>query len=134
MSGHRARRGNMIMSYGMLTGMIAMAAIVVDLGYASMLQTRALNVSDMIGTAAAGHLDGTDDGIFVARDAAILLAASHAMQGEPITLNPNYTNDPGGDIVFGTWDVDYKEFEPSLEPLVVDAVQIRLGSRFKTLF
>ncbi|MFN7143650.1 MAG: TadG family pilus assembly protein, partial [Myxococcota bacterium] len=75
--------------------------------------------------AGAARLDGTEDGMVAARDAALVLAAANPAGGVSIALDPNTGNDPDGDVVLGVWDDDADAFVPSDDPLLVDTVQVR---------
>lgn len=120
------RRGNVATVVALsMTGLIGFAALTIDMGYARMVHQQLENTSEAAARAGAARLDGTDEGMVAAREAAVTLAAANPAGGEIVVLDPNPGNDPAGDVVLGVWDDEAGTFVPSDDPVVVDTVQVR---------
>ncbi|MCB9779618.1 MAG: hypothetical protein H6742_13725 [Alphaproteobacteria bacterium] len=98
-------------------------ALVIDLGYAGMVEGQLQTTADAASLAGARVLDGTDDGLVAARDTAVAIGELNPANGEVVTLDRNDANDPAGDIVLGVWDG--ANFTASTTATAVNAVQVR---------
>jgi Flp pilus assembly protein TadG len=111
----RPRRGNVaLITLVSLTALLMLVALAV--GYAGLWEARGAleNAADAAALAAAGDL--VDDRALLAnpsvqvaliqnaRADAVAYAASNLVLGEPLVLDPNPTNAPDGDLVFGLVD------------------------------
>lgn len=114
----RDRRGNfafvLVLSLPVLLGM---GAVAVDLGYQKVVRAELQAAADIAVAAGAEQLDGTFDGLFEAKQAAIRAAARNNADGRPVELNE--TN-----IMFGHWDPETREFVVSSDPADIDAMQV----------
>jgi hypothetical protein len=100
-----------LLAFGVL---LAAAALAIDLAHLWEVRTSQENATDAAALAAAGAL--VDDRLLtgdpaamvlclrLARDEAVRYAAANPVLGEPLPLDPNDTNLPEGDVLFGTLD------------------------------
>jgi hypothetical protein len=122
----RSRSGSTIVFFALgLTVMIGAVALAVDIGAARLVRAELQNVSDASAMAGAMRLDGTDEGLYDARVAAVDLAALNMAARETVVLDLNTANDADGDVVLGFWDSDAGVFTPSMDPELVDTVVVR---------
>lgn len=127
------RRGNVLVIAAVsFTVLCGFAALVIDLGYVGVVETQLQTSTDAGALAGARLLDGTVDGLAAARSAAVVLAAENPADGETVDLDPNPANDPGGDVVLGIWQDG--AFLASMDPLKVNAVQVRAGESMAPFF
>ena len=83
---------------------IAVAALVIDLGYARLVQAQLQAAADASALAGVTELNGTDEGMDQARLTAVAVASLNLAHGEAVLLDPNTANGADGDVVLGTWD------------------------------
>ncbi|MCB9796656.1 MAG: hypothetical protein H6741_28490 [Alphaproteobacteria bacterium] len=122
----RTQRGSIavILAVSLLV-LVGFGALVVDLGYARLVQAQLQAGADAAALSAVTQLDGSTSGVTDAHGVAPLIALNNAAHGEPIELTPNPTNDPQGDVVTGEWDGDTHTFTASLLGEDVNAVLVR---------
>ena len=121
-----SRRGNLVIGLAVgLTAVMAVGALVVDLGYARVVHAQLQDAADAAAHGGAGYLDGTDEGIDFARQAAVDLALMNVAAGNPVRIDSNEGNAADGDVVIGWWDWETDEFIPSLDPEEADAILVR---------
>ena len=101
---------------------IAVAALVIDLGYARLVQAQLQAAADASALAGVSELNGTDEGMDQARLTAVEVASLNLAHGEGVVLDPNDANAANGDVVLGTWDG--ASFSPNTVADEVNAVQI----------
>jgi hypothetical protein len=101
---------------------IAIAALVVDLGYARLVQAQLQAAADASSLAGVSELNGTDEGMDQARVTAVEVAAMNLAHGEAVVLDPNADNSADGEVVLGTWDGGV--FTPSTAADEVNAVSV----------
>lgn len=122
----RSRKGNLVIGLAIaLTTVMAVGALVVDLGYARVVHAQLQDGADAAAHGGVAYLDGTEEGLDAARQAAVALAAMNVAAGNPIRLDANDQNAADGDVVIGFWDWEVSEFVPSLDPDDADAVLVR---------
>lgn len=122
----RSRRGVSAVMIAVTAGVVfAFAGLVVDFGLARLAQSQLQAAADSSALAGARRLDGTANGLTLARLTAVEVAGANEALGDPVIVNENAGNDPGGDVVLGIWDRDAGTFVPSMNPVNVDAVQVR---------
>lgn len=115
------RRGLAIVYVALLlTGLVAIAGLVIDLSYMFVNRTKLQNAADAGALAGAGRLNLQPlANLTGARNG----AKQFADVNFSLTLDPNTTNDPGGDIVLGHWNrAATPPFNPSGTP--VNAVKV----------
>lgn len=125
----KGRRGNAVM-FSLLTSMLlGFGALAVDVGWMRVVRTELGVAADAAAMGAVGYLGRTPGDpagdISFARAAAIELASLNEAAGAPVVLDPNLSNDPGGDIVWGVYDRETDVFEATLVPERVNAVRLR---------
>ncbi|MFN7143651.1 MAG: TadE/TadG family type IV pilus assembly protein [Myxococcota bacterium] len=131
----RGRRGNTAIVVAVsCTTFLMFVALTVDLGFARMVRQQLENTSEAAARAGSFKLDGTEEGLDAARQAALDLAAANPAGGRDVLLDRNEDNDADGDIVLGYWDDEDQSFTPSDEPELVDTVQVRARIPDLTLF
>lgn len=85
--------------------LMAIAALVVDVGYSLTARVQLQDAADAAALAGTAYLDGTLNGITTARNQAIAYAAKNRAAGDAVDLLPE-------DIEFGYWDMPTKDFNP----------------------
>lgn len=125
-AGSSSRRGAIaVMMALVLLVVMGFAALVIDMGYARLVQAQLQATADAAAMAGAARLDQTADGLTDARDTAVAVAALNKVRGSAVTLDGNSGNLSGGGVVTGIWDGT--TFTPSLEAEDVNAVQVNLA-------
>ncbi|MBN1336268.1 MAG: hypothetical protein JXB39_09930 [Deltaproteobacteria bacterium] len=105
-----------------LVALLGAAALVVDLGYATASKQELQAGADAGAHAGAVFLDGTADGLDVARAAAVDGAAFNEADNSPVVL------DPSADVTLGRWRISTGTFDPSeSDPRLINAVQVVTG-------
>ncbi|MFH1462965.1 MAG: pilus assembly protein TadG-related protein [Pseudomonadota bacterium] len=102
----------------MLLILLGMAALVIDLGYQGASQAELQAAADAAAHAGAMQLDGTEDGLDAATQAALDFAAFNSAAGDPVEL------DPSADILLGIWDEVSGSFSAGGATEMIDAVQV----------
>lgn len=121
----RRRSGGVALTVALsLLVLLGFAALVVDLGYARLVQSQLQTAADASAMAGAPKLDGRLVGLDNAREYARVLGQANEANGAPVMLDINPTNRPEGDIVLGVWGRDTGAFTPSTDPAKVNAVQV----------
>src|SRR5688572_14664967 len=102
--------GLLLVALVFLTGFVALGANIVRLQYVQSQLRAACRAAALAGAvelmdddALRGRSEPGDD-VASARDAACRFAARHSVNGRPIELDPNPSNDEAGDIVAGWID------------------------------
>ncbi|MSP63925.1 MAG: hypothetical protein EXR72_26995 [Myxococcales bacterium] len=90
--------------------LVALMALVVDLGHYAQVSSRLQTAADSAAIAAVRDLDGTALGFAPARLSAQNYGARHGANGKPVMLDLNAGNNASGDIVLGHWDVSTRAF------------------------
>ena len=127
----RFRKGVSALVVALTTMVLLMfAALVIDLGYARLVQAQLQAAADAAALSGARVLDQKATGLATARSTAITVGGLNQAMGDPVVLADNPTNNPGGDVVLGIWEKS--AFTPSLDPKRVNAVLVR--SRRDDLF
>jgi Putative Flp pilus-assembly TadE/G-like len=108
-----------------LTTMVLLmfAALVIDLGYARLVQAQLQAAADAAALSGARVLDQKVTGLATARSTAITVGGLNRAMDNPVVLADNPTNNPGGDVVLGVWE--NSAFTTSLDPKRVNAVLVR---------
>jgi Flp pilus assembly protein TadG len=120
---HRLRRGASAVTVAMsMTLLFAFSALVVDIGYARVIQVQIQSATDAGALAAVRALDQRSTGVSRARAAAVELARLNLADGAAVTVSPNNTNVSGGGVVTGVWNRG--AFTPSTDSSVVNAVYV----------
>ncbi|MED5374134.1 MAG: pilus assembly protein TadG-related protein [Myxococcota bacterium] len=120
-----SRGGNVVVIVALsLVAVLGVAAVAIDGGFARYHRVELQNASDAAAHAAVLAFDGTEEGLWTARQAAVSIAALNTAAGDPVILDPNEDNDPAGDIVSGYWDAETGAFTASLDPELVDAFRV----------
>ncbi len=115
----RRRGGGFAIVVGLsLTVLISFAALAIDVSYLRLVDAQVQNATDAAAHAGVSQLDGTDEGLDLARSAAIEVAAMNLVAGDPLVL----TDDQ---VVFGVWDTDVGTFTASDDPSEVNALDIQ---------
>jgi len=115
----RRRRGAVAIVVALLLLVfVGMAALVVDLGYLTTTRAQLQAAADAGAHAGAMQLDGTEEGLAAAVEAAVAIAAINAADGEAVDLRPT------DDIALGVWDEDAATFTAGGTALAIDAVQV----------
>lgn len=130
-----SRRGNVVLLVALgLTVFLGITALVVDLGYAFAIKAELQAACDAGAHAGALQLDGTDEGVDVARDTAVTYAALNSAGGSPVIVEP--WPSPGEEgVEFGHWDLDRSEFTSTGDPEEINAVKVSaLRSHLPTWF
>ena len=128
-SGRPDRRGGVAIFVALvLVVLLAFVALVVDLGYVSVVHAQLQAGADAAALAGAARLDGTARGLVEAQETALGVGLSNEANGEPLDLQSNVDNLPDGGIVLGHWDADAEAFTPSMNPAEVDAVQVQVST------
>jgi hypothetical protein len=105
----------------------AFMALALNVGLVMNTRGQLQNASDSAALAAAGSLDGTQNGLNTARQMALNYSSSHAVTGQSVVI------DSGSDVVFGRWHFKdeagwpERSFEVLSDPLLIDAVRITNG-------
>lgn len=115
----RSRRGNVIMVLMTFTALLGFTAISVDIGIVMVARAQLQVAADAAVLAATGHLDGTEEGLTAAAEAAAMLASEHSMLGSALSVDASQ-------IELGHYDEDTGAFIETNDPLEVDAIQIQL--------
>lgn len=102
--------------------LVSFAAIVIDLGYARLVQAQLQAAADASSLSAVRALNQKSAGLSEARQTAIVVAGLNKSMGEAVVLVDNPGNLPDGDVVLGIWANNL--FTPSLDPRKVNAVQV----------
>ena len=99
-----------------LTTILGAGALVVDIGFARLVHCQLQGAVDAAAHGGVGYLDGTTEGMDLARQGAVDLAALNLVNGEGLAL------DPSEDVELGFWDGE--AFIESNDPDQVDAVRV----------
>ncbi len=119
------RRGSVAVVVAIvLLALVGVAALVVDLGYARLVQQQLQSAADASALGAVRRLDQTSDGLDNARATAVDVAALNDAHGEPVVLDPNEGNSVTGDVCLGVWDDTSGTFSPSEDASEINAVQV----------
>lgn len=121
----RHRRGGVavIIALSMVV-LMGFAALVVDLGYARLVQSQLQSAADAAAMGGAARLDGTVAGLDDARETAVAVAAMNEVRKAPLVLDANVGNAESGDVVLGRWDSDAGTFTATTDPTLVNAVRV----------
>ena len=120
-----ARRGSVAVVVALVLLVLAgFAALVVDLGYARLVQAQLQAAADAASLGGVEELDLTDDGLTEARSVAVGVAALNSAHGETVVLDPNDGNASEGDVTLGVWDRSAQTFTASMDAAEVNAVQV----------
>lgn len=121
----RHRRGGVavIIALSMVV-LMGFAALVVDLGYARLVQSQLQSAADAAAMGGAARLDGTVAGLDDARETAVAVAFMNEVRKAPLVLDANVGNAEGGDVVLGRWDDDAGTFTATTDPTLVNAVRV----------
>jgi hypothetical protein len=103
--------------------LLALGALVVDLGYSRVVHAQLQAAADAAALAGASRLDGSAEGMELARATALEVASENQANGEWVELGENAGNAADGDLVLGYWDGEV--FVPSTDPEEVEAVRVR---------
>jgi Flp pilus assembly protein TadG len=115
--------------------MLIMAGIAIDMGALVTLRNELHRATDAAALAGAGKL-GFDDTVFpTVRANAVTYGANNPTHFGAVSLDPNASNSPTGDVVLGVWDPSKApKFSPSLDGSVVNAVLCRTTQSLPTSF
>jgi Flp pilus assembly protein TadG len=134
----RNRRGSVVLLCAFfLVVLMAMVGFAVDVGYLNLARTQLQRTADAAALAAAAELLDDDllrglpdlsDNMAAARQKAIEYAALNPVTGAAPQLDPNTSNDPDGDVVFGRlYDPsDLSEPLSFLQPDTYNTVLVRV--------
>jgi Flp pilus assembly protein TadG len=115
----RARGGMVVVVVALVLGvLLGISALVVDLGYLGASQAQLQAATDASSHAGAMQLDGTDDGLANASQAALDLASFNEVAGEPVQL------DDTTDIELGIWDIPTSTFTAGGDTIEINAVRV----------
>lgn len=113
-----ARRGATAVTVALAMGVVlALAALVVDLGMARVAQGQLQAATDAAALAGARVLDGTTAGLDAARTAGEEIAGANGALGEPVTLE-------AGAVEVGRWDEATHALVAEADETKVNAVQV----------
>jgi Flp pilus assembly protein TadG len=122
----RQRRGNMALVTAVsFVALCGLAALVVDLGYSRMVRAQLQASTDAAALGAANLLDGTDAGISAAHVGAQTLAGLNKANGTTVQISSNVTNDVGGDVIIGFYDVADGSFTRTHDAETSNAVRVQ---------
>lgn len=108
---YRVRRGiSLIWVALLLIVLVGLTGLGIDTGYVLLTAHQLQNASDAAALAAVRYVR---EDVQNARDAALSVADSNVAAGQPVLLDENPSNEPGGDIVVGRFDRDAGEFTPT---------------------
>jgi hypothetical protein len=133
------RGSAVLLALGFMIFLLAMGGIAIDVAYMMTATGEAQRSMEAAALAGAGKL-GFNNSAFPAVEAAAIQYGSlnpyHNAAALPITLNPNPSNAPNGNIVLGVWDGNLNTFTPSIPPdgTVVNAVRCQWSSTVQTSF
>jgi Flp pilus assembly protein TadG len=120
-----SRRGSVALVIAIvLLGLVGAAALVVDLGYARLVQSQLQSAADASALGGVRLLDGTNDGLVAARAATVAVASLNEANGDTVVLDANAGNSPEGDVCLGVWDAEARSFTPSDDANEVNAIQV----------
>jgi len=129
------RGSALLFSIAVLVFLLVMGGIAIDLTYFSAARGEIQRSMDAAALAGAGKL-WFDDSVFPAvRDWAARYAQKNGLRnpmGGIINLDPNWSNDPGGNIVLGIWNGS--SFNPDLDGTQVNAVRCQYTTQIPTSF
>lgn len=121
----QSRRGSVALIIAIvLLVLVGAAALVVDLGYARLVQSQLQSAADASALGGVRLLDGTNEGLAAARAAALSVASLNQANGDAVVLDPNEGNALDGDVCLGVWDADARSFTPSDDANEVNAIQV----------
>ncbi len=86
---------------------IGLVGLACDAAFLFMTAHQLQNAADAASLAAAAQLT---NGEAVVRQTALNVAADNTAARDPVQLDPNGDNQPGGDVVLGVWDLDARTF------------------------
>lgn len=104
--------------------LLGFAALTIDLGYARMVQAQLQAAADAAAMGGAQRLSTDAAGLIAARSTAVSIGAANEANGHPVALDANPINGADGDVVLGIWDATAGTFTPSMNPELVNAVQV----------
>lgn len=112
----RSRHGGTILIVALvLMVLLGFIALVVDLGYSRLIRSQVQMGAEAASIAATLQLDGTEDGVTAATDAALAFASTNTVAGAPMELS-------SGDLEFGVWDG--ADFTTSSDATAINAVRV----------
>src|SRR4030095_11325191 len=118
------RGSAVLLALGFMIFLLAMGGIAIDVAYEMTATGEAQRSMEAAALAGAGKL-GFNNTVFPAVRAAAVQYGSlnpyHNAAANPITLNPNPTNAPNGNVVLGEWDGTTNTFTPPLTGTTVSA-------------
>lgn len=103
--------------------LLALGALVIDLGYSRVVHAQLQAAADAAALAGASRLDGSAEGMELARATAVEVGSENQANGESVRLSEDVANGADNDIVLGYWDGE--AFVPSTDPQEVEAVRVR---------
>ena len=119
---HAQRRGGaLVYTAIVLFVLVGFVGLAVDWGYMTWTAQKLQNGADGAALAGAQKVWASHVG---AREAAVALAERNEAGGKSILLNPNWGNDPEGDVVVGVYDTEASTFTPSTDRMVANAVRV----------
>ncbi|MBN2575352.1 MAG: hypothetical protein JXP73_12375 [Deltaproteobacteria bacterium] len=123
----RARRKELgaiaVVGAVVLLGVGAFMALALNVGMLMKTRGELQNGSDSAALAAAGSINGTDDGQQTARHMADSYAGAHSVAEGPVSIDWQ-----GNDVKFGRWDFDTRTFVESADNLLINAVKVADGT------
>ncbi len=112
----------------------AFAALVVNVGHIMGARAQLQNAVDAAALAGAMSLDGTAEGLVEAHNDAKSFGDRYHVYINDVSLTPNVSNGPGGDIVVGHWDLlepnraaAFTPYDGTMPLAEVNAVLARTG-------
>lgn len=124
----RTRNGNVAVTVSISSAvLLSLAALVVDLGYARVVDAQLQNAADAAAHAGTARLDRTEAGLTAARELAVQVAGMHVAGGAPVVLQT-------ADVITGVWDYTAGTFTQSADPLQVNAVRVSAKRNALSLF
>ncbi|MFZ5476301.1 MAG: pilus assembly protein TadG-related protein [Myxococcota bacterium] len=127
---HSARRRGAvaILVAVFMIALVSMAAFVVDVGLLRLWRQQLQGAVDAGAHAGTTQLDGTEEGLARARQAAVLVAGANSAGGDAVAVDLNPGNDPSGDVVLGYWEDDVF-YAYDADPSRVTTVQVTATAR-----
>jgi len=107
-----------------LTVLMGVAALVIDMGFASEAQAQLHASAESAAHAGALRLNGTQEGVARAEEAAIRFAEANPVWGRPVILDPSASLE-GSYVRVGRWEPSLRRFSPTLAPAEANAVRVR---------
>jgi Flp pilus assembly protein TadG len=124
----RAERGSFAILFALaLPALLALMALVVDLGHLYLVRSQLQNGGDAAALAGVRDLNGTAARFPVARQSAHDYGILHLANGTALNLDLNLGNADTGDIILGNWNFVARTFtvaSAATPPLQVNAVKV----------